>query len=62
MKRTWIAALSLVVLAAPVWAGSPRILNGTVDATDLQTVRLDAGVGDISVVAVDSLAEVILDI
>ena len=62
MKRTWIAALGLVVLAAPVWAGSTRTLNGTVDATDLQTVRLDAGVGDVSVVAVDSLAEVILEV
>jgi hypothetical protein len=62
MKRNWIVALSLIVLAAPAWAGTPRTLTGAVNATDLETVRLDAGVGDVSVVAVDSLAEVTLEV
>ena len=62
MKRTAIAALTMIVLTAPVWAGSPRVLSGAIDASNLETVRLDAGVGDITVVALDTLDEVAIEV
>jgi len=62
MKRYWILALAMIVLAAPAWAGSPRILQGAVDAGNFETVRLDAGVGEITVVAVDALEKVTIEV
>jgi len=62
MKRMSIAALAMIVLAAPAWAGTPRMLEGSIDSGNLETVRLDAGVGDITVVAVDAAENVNIEV
>ena len=52
MKRQLLILVIALSIAAPAAAGAPRILEGSVDAEDLKTIRLDAGVGDIDVTAV----------
>jgi len=49
-------------IAMPAAAGSPRILDGTVPAEGLETVRLDAGVGDIDIIALDGATEVTIEV
>jgi hypothetical protein len=56
MKQTALV-VAVLLAAAPVLAGEPRVLERTVLATGLDTVRLDAGVGDVEVVGAD-VAEV----
>ena len=62
MKKNWIALAVTLAIATPLAAGAPRILTGTVPAADLNAIRLDAGVGDIEVIAVDGAAEVSLEV
>ena len=58
MKRIWIVLAIALAIAAPISAAAPRILDGRVPAVDLETVRIDAGVGDIEITAVDDADEV----
>ena len=58
MKRIWIVLAIALAIAAPLSAAAPRILDGRVPAVDLETVRIDAGVGDIEITAVDGADEV----
>ena len=58
MKRSWIVLAIALAIAAPLSAAAPRILDGRVPAVDLETVRIDAGVGDIEITAVDGADEV----
>lgn len=58
MKRIWIVLAIALAIAAPLSAAAPRILDGRVPAVDLETVRIDAGVGDIEITAVDDADEV----
>jgi len=58
MKNNLIALAIAIAIANPLTAGAPRILEGTVSAADLETVQLDAGVGDIDIVAVEGGTEV----
>ena len=58
MKRIWIVLAIALAIAAPISAAAPRILDGRVPAVDLETVRIDAGVGDIEITAVDGADEV----
>lgn len=62
MKRSSIALVIALALTAPVWAAPPRILDGQVPAADLETVRLDAGVGDIAITVVDASEEVSIQV
>lgn len=62
MKRSWIAIVVTLVIATPLLAASPRTLQGEVPATGLEIVRLDAGVGDIDVVAVDTADMVTVEV
>jgi len=62
MKKNWIALAVALAIATPLAAGAPRILKGTVPAADLDEIRLDAGVGDIEVVAIDGAVEVSLEV
>ena len=39
MKRLGITLLAVVLVSAPTWAGSPRTLDGTVDATGVEKVH-----------------------
>ena len=54
MKKSWTALVVILTIATPLLAATPRTLQGEVPATGLEIVRLDAGVGDIDVVAVDT--------
>jgi hypothetical protein len=58
MKRLAFATLALFLLASTASAGTPRILEGEIDAAGLEKVRLDAGVGDIDVLATETQSEV----
>jgi hypothetical protein len=58
MKRSWIVLAIALAITAPLSAAAPRILDGRVPAADLETVRIDAGVGDIDITVVDGTDEV----
>jgi hypothetical protein len=58
MKRSWIVLTIALAIAAPLSAAAPRILDGRVPAADLETVRIDAGVGDIDITVMDGTDEV----
>ena len=62
MKRSWIVFAAALAFATPVAAGGPRILDGSVPVKGLETVRLDAGVGDIEIIAVDGTDEVSIEV
>lgn len=62
MRKTSIAILAALVFAVPAMAESSRVLTGTIDAGDLESVRLDAGVGDIDVTATQGATEVTVEI
>lgn len=62
MKNNLIALVIAIAIATPLTAGAPRILEGTVSAADLKTVQLDAGVGDIGIVAVEGGTEVSIEV
>ncbi len=62
MRKNWIALVVAFAIATPLAANAPRILKGTVQASDLESVRLDAGVGDIEIVAVNGATEVSLEV
>jgi hypothetical protein len=56
MKHRWIALIAAIGLMAPAStsiAGSPRLLEGEVGSAGVDKVRLDSGVGDIEVTALD---------
>lgn len=61
MKPAVIALALMLTVAGPAAAGAPRILDATLPADALDTVKLDAGVGDVDVVAGDT-NEVVLEI
>jgi len=58
MKNSWITLGIVLAIAVPASAGAPRILDGVVPAAELESVRLDAGVGDIEITATEDAAEV----
>ena len=64
MKRTVTTLIPVLVisLAVPAYAGAPRILNADVDAHEIDKVALEAGVGDIQVVAVDGTTRVVIEV
>ncbi len=62
MTKNWIALAVTLVFAAPLSAAAPRVLDGAVDAADLQTVQLDAGVGDIELIASDGATDVTVEV
>jgi len=62
MKKSWIGLTLALVVAAPVSAGAPRILNGTVAAAGVESVRLDAGVGDVEIIADGTAAEIAIEV
>ena len=62
MKRNWIVLAVALAIAAPLSAAAPRTLDGRVPAADLETVRIDAGVGDIEITAVDGIDEVVVEV
>jgi hypothetical protein len=62
MKTTWIAVLITLALAAPATAGDTRFLEGSVAADGLEAVRLEAGVGDIAIVADINIDEVTVEV
>jgi hypothetical protein len=62
MKKALIVLTLLLATTAPVIAGSPRTLNATIPAGGLDTVELEAGVGDVEILAVDTADQVILEV
>jgi len=62
MKKSWITLGIALVIAAPLSAGAPRILDGAAPAAGLESVRLDAGVGDIDITANDDAAGVSISV
>lgn len=62
MKRNWIALAVALAVAAPISAASPRTLDGRVAAASLESVRIDAGVGDIEITAIDGIEEVVVEV
>lgn len=62
MTKKWTVLLIALATALPAAAGSPRVLTGSVAAADLERVRLDAGVGDVTITAVDGSAEVSVEV
>jgi len=62
MKRSWIALAIALAVAAPLSAAAPRTLDGRIPAADLETVRIDAGVGDIEITVVDGIDEVVVEV
>lgn len=62
MKKISIALVATLILAAPAMAETSRVLTGTVHVGDLESVRLDAGVGDIDVTATQGATEVTVEV
>jgi len=62
MRKTSIAIVAALIFAAPVMAESSRVLTATIDAGNIQSVRLDAGVGDIDVTAIQGASEVNVEV
>lgn len=62
MNKNWIALAVSLVIAAPVAAGAPRILDSTVTAADVESVRLDAGVGDVEIIANEGAPEIAIEV
>jgi hypothetical protein len=62
MKKSWIVLVVAIALTTPLSAASPRILDGQVAVDGVETVRLDAGVGDIKIVIVDGATEVTIEV
>jgi hypothetical protein len=62
MNKRSIVLLAVLLVAAPLWAGSPRTLDGMVDAVGIDKVRLDAGVGDIDVTAFEGSDRVSVEV
>jgi len=62
MTRTTIALLVCLAVAIPAAAGSTRTIDGAVSADGITKMRLDAGVGDIIVTAVDGAAEITVEV
>ncbi|MEE4274014.1 MAG: hypothetical protein V2I67_20220 [Thermoanaerobaculales bacterium] len=62
MVRSTLALLVALALAIPAAAGSPRTIDGAVSADAITTTRLDAGVGDIIVTAVEGAAEITVSV
>ena len=62
MKKTLIAMLAVAVVAAPALAGTSRVLQGSTEASGLDKVRLDAGVGDIELNAVHDGDQVTVEV
>jgi len=62
MKKSWITLALALITAAPVMAGAPRIRDGTVAAAGVESVRLDAGVGDIEIVADPAATEIAIEV
>ena len=62
MKKIAVVLAAVIAVAAPTWAGAPRVLEGSVDAERLDKVKLDAGVGDIEVVADGDAADVTVSV
>lgn len=58
MLKRCFAVLAAIAISTPVWAAYPRVLEGVVDAAGIDRVRLDAGVGDIDITAVDDAAQI----
>jgi hypothetical protein len=58
MNKSCIALIAALAVAAPLAAAAPRVLDGKVPAAGLETVLLDAGVGDIEITAVDGADQV----
>ena len=61
-SSNWIVLAVALVLATPAAAGAPRILEGSVPANGLETVHLDAGIGDIEITAVKGTDEVSFEV
>ena len=62
MRMSWIVLGVVLAVATPVAAGAPRILEGNVPVNGLETVQLDAGVGDIEITAVEGTNEVSIEV
>lgn len=62
MRKTSIAILAALIFAVPAMAETSRVLTGTADAGILESVRLDAGVGDIDVTAVQGATEISIEV
>ncbi len=62
MKRSLISLAAVLAIAAPISAAAPRTLDGRIPAAALETVRIDAGVGDMEITAVDGSDEVVVTV
>ena len=62
MRKCWIVLAVALILATPAAAGAPRILEGSVPVNGLETVQLDAGVGDIEITAVEGSNKVSVEV
>jgi hypothetical protein len=65
MKHALIAAVTTVAavsVAGSAWSGEPRTIAGTAPVAGVETVQLDAGVGDITITAVDGAAEIAVEV
>jgi hypothetical protein len=62
MRKSWIALTFAVATAASLPASEPRILRGAVPVEGLESVHLDAGVGDIDVTATGGGSEVSFEV
>jgi hypothetical protein len=62
MKKALIVLTLMLATATPAIAGAPRTLNATLPADGLDTVKLEAGVGDVEIFAADTVDEVTLEV
>jgi hypothetical protein len=53
MTRQWLSCCLVLLCVAPAFATSTRSLSDQIDATDIEVVMLETGVGDIEIIAVD---------
>jgi hypothetical protein len=62
MKRTVLVLSVLLVLALPADAGGPRTLSETLPVAGIDSVDLDSGIGDVSIVAVEGAQEISIEV
>jgi hypothetical protein len=62
MKRTLLSAALMILIAAPAAAGTARTLEGRIPAASVESVRLDAGVGDLDITAAVDAEDVTVEV
>jgi hypothetical protein len=62
MKKLFLVLPIILVCALTVEAAGPKTMTRTIPASDIETLDLDSGVGDVTITARDGLDEVAIEV